>query len=345
MQPDQIQIPGQYLYILSECIEDFGISRRRWLEGSGIEDLGTSTVEATVSYGDLRRLMLKAARLADNPALGLSLGQRLSLPSHGILGYALMNCGTLSDAAVLLEKYIPVRLPLVTVQIQSQNDELVLTFQETVALGEIREMLLDALLLTVKKAIDQILPGAGSSLTVCFPMAPHPGFPYASVFECGMRFHEPQAAVRLPKALMQLPIPQGNAAAYREAEALCRRELQRLTLETSYSARIKRKMLEQPGQLPALAVVASWFNLTPRTLHRRLLAEGNQYNKLLEEVKVSLALAYLANSDMSIKEIAYFLGYAELSNFRRAFKRWQRMSPSHYRETQEQARSRHHPTL
>ncbi len=336
MNLDQVQIPGQYLHILAECVDDFRIDRARWLEGSGIRALDASYLEGTVSYGSLRYLLLKAARLADNPAVGLSLGQRLSLPSHGILGYALMNCGTLDEAARLLEKYIPVRLPLVSAQILRQEDEVALTFQETLPLGEIRDILLDALLLTVKKAIDQILPGAGSSLTVCFPTAPHAGFPYVSLFECRLRFHEAQAAVRLPLGLMQLPIPQGNAAAYREAEALCRRELERLTLETSYAARIKRKMLEQPGQLPALDVVASWFNLTPRTLHRRLLAEGCQYNQILEEVKVSLALAYLANSDMSIKEIAYFLGYAELSNFRRAFKRWQGMSPSAYRQGLEQ---------
>src|SRR5690606_1956717 len=128
MNLDQIQIPGQYLHILAECVEDFRIDRTRWLDGSGITALDAAAVEATVSYGSLRYLLLKAVRLADNPALGLSLGQRLSLPSHGILGYALMNCGTLDEAARLLEKYIPVRFPLVRAQFLQQDDEVALAF-------------------------------------------------------------------------------------------------------------------------------------------------------------------------------------------------------------------------
>jgi AraC-like DNA-binding protein len=33
---------------------------------------------------------------------------------------------------------------------------------------------------------------------------------------------------------------------------------------------------------------------------------------------------------MSLQEIAYALGYTDLSNFRRAFKRWESVSPSEY---------------
>ncbi len=71
--------------------------------------------------------------------------------------------------------------------------------------------------------------------------------------------------------------------------------------------------------------------MTSRTLHRRLIDEDTCYREILEEVKQTLAISYLSNTDMTIKEISYFLGYEDNRNFSRAFKRWQGISPSKYR--------------
>lgn len=43
-----------------------------------------------------------------------------------------------------------------------------------------------------------------------------------------------------------------------------------------------------------------------------------------------LAIEHIKTGKLSIQEIAYALGYEELSNFRREFKRWELVSPSAY---------------
>ena len=45
----------------------------------------------------------------------------------------------------------------------------------------------------------------------------------------------------------------------------------------------------------------------------------------------SLALRYLQSRDMPVQEIAYMLGYSDVANFRRAFKRWEGVAPREYR--------------
>ena len=73
--------------------------------------------------------------------------------------------------------------------------------------------------------------------------------------------------------------------------------------------------------------------MTSRTLHRRLIDEHSSYREILEEVKQSLAISYLSNTSMTVKEIAYFLGYDDDRNFSRAFRRWRGMSPSQFRSS------------
>ena len=62
------------------------------------------------------------------------------------------------------------------------------------------------------------------------------------------------------------------------------------------------------------------------------MAEDTSYKELLDDVRHLLAKRYLDNKQLSIQEIAFTLGYSDIANFRRAFKRWQGMAPSEYQK-------------
>src|SRR5690606_9540485 len=77
--------------------------------------------------------------------------------------------------------------------------------------------------------------------------------------------------------------------------------------------------------------VADNFNLTVRTMQRKLKEEGVSYLQIINEVRKFLAIDYMKNTDSSIKEISVVLGYSEPSGFVRAFKKWTGKTPSAYR--------------
>ncbi len=72
--------------------------------------------------------------------------------------------------------------------------------------------------------------------------------------------------------------------------------------------------------------------LTERTLQRRLQEAGTTFKKLLTEVRIDLADNYIRDSNLSLNEISFLLGFSELSSFSRAFKHWKGSSPRNYRQ-------------
>ena len=51
---------------------------------------------------------------------------------------------------------------------------------------------------------------------------------------------------------------------------------------------------------------------------------------MLDEVRHTLAIEHLKGGKLSLQEIAYALDYTDLSNFRRAFTRWESVTPLEY---------------
>ncbi len=77
------------------------------------------------------------------------------------------------------------------------------------------------------------------------------------------------------------------------------------------------------GESLALAL-----NVHIRTLNRKLFEYGTSYRRVFEKYKLEQALHLLENPNLTMTEIAYRLGFSDLSAFSRAFKRWTGLSPS-----------------
>ena len=71
--------------------------------------------------------------------------------------------------------------------------------------------------------------------------------------------------------------------------------------------------------------------MSTSAIQRNLAWEGLSYTELVEEVRKALAEMYFKQRNLSLSEIAYLLGYSELSAFSRAFRRWTGHSPREYR--------------
>ncbi len=96
--------------------------------------------------------------------------------------------------------------------------------------------------------------------------------------------------------------------------------------------RVRRLLVDRlRSGLPTQAEIARLLGLSPRTLHRRLGKAGSSFAALLDETRRELAAAYLRGSDFSVAEVAYLVGFSEVSSLNRAFRRWTGQQPSAFR--------------
>ena len=82
-----------------------------------------------------------------------------------------------------------------------------------------------------------------------------------------------------------------------------------------------------------LEQVATHLEMPPWTLQRKLKAEDTSFRELLDETRKALALIYIRDSQYSLGEIAYLLGFAYPNAFQRAFRRWTGKAPGEYRSS------------
>lgn len=86
-----------------------------------------------------------------------------------------------------------------------------------------------------------------------------------------------------------------------------------------------------PSGEPRQEDVAERLSMTLRTLQRRLSDQQTGYRDVLNNTRHQLALSYLGSEAYSVGEIAFLLGFSEVSAFTRAFRRWTGSSPRNWR--------------
>jgi AraC-like DNA-binding protein len=152
---------------------------------------------------------------------------------------------------------------------------------------------------------------------------------------CPVSFGQERNAVLLPVRTMDLVVeradPHLNAALTRlldrlPAEESPARSPLRLAIEKELAERL-------PKGLPSPAELARQVGLSRRTLERRLAAEGTSIRRVSADLRRDLAVEHLRDSKHTITEIAWMLGYADVSSFAHAFRRITGRSPGSYRAT------------
>jgi AraC-like DNA-binding protein len=91
-----------------------------------------------------------------------------------------------------------------------------------------------------------------------------------------------------------------------------------------------RRMIDRAleERRPQIGRVAKLLHLSPRTLQRRLGELGTSFQSLLDEARHEASRVQLRMPHATVEQVARALGYARVSTFARAFKRWTGRSPS-----------------
>lgn len=129
------------------------------------------------------------------------------------------------------------------------------------------------------------------------------------------------------------PFLTANAAMWSAFEPGLRQRLSDATAQTSMAGRLRGWFIETIASgRTGIDAAARELGVSPRTLQRRLAAEGTSFQQELSAIREQLARHYLTRTRLSTGEIAYLLGYAEPNSFYRAFHGWTGATPDTVRK-------------
>jgi len=156
---------------------------------------------------------------------------------------------------------------------------------------------------------------------------------FRSFLGCEIEFGANIDEVIFPESVKRLTIDSADSylnellVKYCE-EALSHRRSNRPALRVAVENAVA--LLLPHGKLRA-SEVARQLGMSQRTLVRRLSSSGLTYSAILDELKVDLAKRSLKDGNLPISQIAWLLGYSEISAFTHAFKRWTGTTPRQWR--------------
>jgi len=155
---------------------------------------------------------------------------------------------------------------------------------------------------------------------------------YIKAFDAPVALDAGQNILLFDKESMEAQLPGDNSEVAKANDKVAEHYLE--SLDPRKVASEVRELLVTllPSGKSHQELIAQRLNRSLSTLQRQLHGEGTNYQQIRDETRKALAEEYVQDTELSLSQIAYMLGFSDQSNFSRAFKRWTGTSPRSYRE-------------
>lgn len=329
---ETVALPGSYAYELVVLCGRWNVGADTVLDGTGLTIERLKDPATRLPLPVCAALVERARRLTGEPALAFMMGAQMRLSWHGFLGFAAMTAGTVREALEICERFSLTRTSAFGLSSYVEGETASLVLEERAELGPLREFAVIMLLV----GIGRIARDATGRELRGFAECAFPEPDYAArvldhtATRAQMLFDRPSHRLVFDASALQLPIVTADAAAMQLARAQCDRELAALAEGTGLVGRVRELIARDEGTR-SLEEVARRLHLSPRTLKRRLADAGTSFSVVLESVRHQRALLLLENRRLGLAEVAGRLGYSDVANFTRAFRKWTGQTPAAYR--------------
>ncbi len=281
------------------------------------------------------RLWDEAVRLSDDQDFGLHLAEwatRAPEDHFDILTFALRSCPTLREHYRLAGRYIRLVHEGVYLTLEEEGDVARLVHghspEQIGPRHPVEGMLAVTLLMGRRSLGEDFVPHA-----VRFAHArPDRVSEQERVFGVQVHYDCPRNELILPRALLERPQRHAELRLLAILDRQLSGQLSDLPRSTDLRARVQRCMMDDlPEREPMVAAVATKLHMSARSLQRRLQSVGTSFAEVLSDLRRDLALRHLDDPRISIAEVAFLLGFLDVTAFHRAFKRWTGGTPAEFR--------------
>jgi AraC-like DNA-binding protein len=274
-----------------------------------------------------------AAQVGDD-CFGLTLGKETDTRELGIIHYIFTASATALDAVKNLVRYNYLMNSMSTLAIEETDRQVTLDSKFRLGLEGLHKNISEWGTTTFVAALRDLTGIRLVPRSVSFVHQRISGVKrFEDFFGCPVRFGANRQGVTFARSALLTPIHTADRHLLNILSAVCEEALgRRKVASTPTRAKVEAALLEHlPHGKASVAVAAKALHMSPRSLARRLADEGTSYAQTLEELRRDLAMHYLEDRKIGVSQIAWLLGYSEVTSFNHAFRRWTSRSPKEVR--------------
>ncbi len=277
----------------------------------------------------------EAARQTGQDNMGLEFGQNFMPRQLGMLGYAAVSSPTLAAALRNLETYFPAHQGQTSFGLVQDCGILWLCYRIFDERIERRRQDAELSMGMFCNVFREALGRTWAPLEVRFEHErPDGAAEHERRFGAPVKFGRRTNAIAFRRSDLDACMPSQDPYLFSLVRPFLESRCQPTTDPQEFAALLRNEIkVHLRNGLPTLQEAAKMTRLSEASFQRLLRANGISFADVLRAAREELAIHYLTRSDLSLTEIAFSLGYSELSAFSRAFRSWTGISPQRFRRT------------
>ena len=289
--------------------------------------------QGTVSITAWHAVFEHVAEVLGDDAAMFDLFNTIDIGCFSIFDYLFACAPTLREACQAWVKFLPIRTNAYRLVFEEDETGGYVEWPILEGRGEWRQNMFGRIGWATQQLEHALDMKAPPILIELATTAPEGTSNFQKKYQGRLKFGASHNRIQIPSALLSHPLRRNDAHLYKIILKSASGELDRFGQMESPLSRIANEVASNLSTgATSLPQVANKLGMSQRAVQRFLEKEGTSFRKLSEEIRRSAAERYLRGTDMPMKEIAYLLGFSELSTFSRAVKAWFGVSPKKVRE-------------
>lgn len=327
-------IIGAYAIAIAEALENQGACADRVFLSCGVILPATTDPMLRIDNQTIAKLYAAAVQATKDPCFGLRAGETLRPANLHAIGFALLASISIRDFAQRLSSLYRIISQNANIRVEERNNRFLLITSSVLGTQVCHETQ-DAyisLIFTLLRAI------SGNrfrlrKLELIRPAAEGMAQVFSEYFQCDVEFGCPEIVIAIDLDRVDKRLPGANEELALSHDRTVMEYLQRIErgdivnrVRAIVSSELSSRTLNKDR-------VAERLHISTRGLQLKLAARDTSFQEILDHTRRTHALAFMSRNSVSVTEAAFSLGFSEVSNFTRAFKRWTGMAPSQYRQS------------
>ncbi len=292
------------------------------------------TAESWISIDNSMKLWEYLVRQLDDPGVPIHVAKTSTMEDYQALGLFASVCRDLSEVMNRFRRHTNFYTNSGSWDVRNDGAETTLIWRRDLPLDIGHRVANENGLAEVVNTARQLAGPSFNPTRVTFRhRAPRSIEAHQAYFNALILFDSVIDSISFSSEWLSVPMSQSNPAVVAFLDKYLGEIITHLEDPSCWSNRVREMILKElPSGVFSAAVIAKKLALSERSLRRYLSAEGATFRALLANVRHERAEYLLQETSIPISEIAFMLGYSDITSFSRAFRRQAGLSPREVRQ-------------